>query len=193
MVTDHGMEPRDAEVVIAAACLLHDAGMSIHRTDHEEYSLFLAADKLPVLLGRSTTSPSARWSWPRRSHADHRPSPPRRSDHDRGRRGARGRRARHGAGRSRVPFEEGRPNIHSLSAAAIDDVMIDPGRGAAVRIEIAMNNSSGLFQVDELLATKLRGSGIEEHLEVVAQHRGRAREAARAGLQDLRGPGEERS
>jgi metal-dependent HD superfamily phosphatase/phosphodiesterase len=31
-----------------------------------------------------------------------------------------------------------------------------------------MNNSSGLFQVDELLATKLRGSGIEEHLEVVA-------------------------
>ena len=31
-----------------------------------------------------------------------------------------------------------------------------------------MNNSSGLFQVDELLATKLRGSGIEEHVEVVA-------------------------
>ena len=36
-------------------------------------------------------------------------------------------------------------------------------------IEIAMNNSSGLFQVDELLATKLRGSGIEEHVEVVAR------------------------
>ena len=32
-----------------------------------------------------------------------------------------------------------------------------------------MNNSSGLFQVDELLATKLRGSGIEEHIEVVAE------------------------
>jgi uncharacterized protein len=38
-----------------------------------------------------------------------------------------------------------------------------------VRVEIEMNNSSGLFQVDELLATKLRGSGIEEHIEVVAE------------------------
>src|SRR3954471_20343278 len=32
MVTAHRMSPRDAEVVIAAACLLHDSGMSIHRT-----------------------------------------------------------------------------------------------------------------------------------------------------------------
>ena len=30
-------------------------------------------------------------------------------------------------GRSRVPFEAGRPNIHSLSAAAIDEVAIEPG------------------------------------------------------------------
>ena len=29
-------------------------------------------------------------------------------------------------GRSRVPFEAGRPNIHSLSAAAIDEVRIEP-------------------------------------------------------------------
>ena len=62
-------------------------------------------------------------------------------------------------GRSRVPFEAGRPNIHSLSAAAIDDVHITAGRERPVRVEIDMNNSSGLFQVDELLATKLRGSG----------------------------------
>src|SRR5438046_10061299 len=46
MVTDHRMSARDAEVVLAAACLLHDSGMSIHRTDHEAYSLFLAAAKL---------------------------------------------------------------------------------------------------------------------------------------------------
>jgi len=68
-----------------------------------------------------------------------------------------------------VPFESGRPNIHSLSAAAIDDVKIEAGEERAVRIEIAMNNSSGIFQVDELLATKLRGSPLEEHLEVVAR------------------------
>jgi metal-dependent HD superfamily phosphatase/phosphodiesterase len=31
-----------------------------------------------------------------------------------------------------------------------------------------MSNSAGIFQVDELLATKLRGSGIEQHVEVIA-------------------------
>jgi uncharacterized protein len=73
------------------------------------------------------------------------------------------------SGRSRIPFETRRPNIHSVSAAAIDAVSIEPGEDKAVRIEIEMNNSSGLFQLDELLATKLRGSGIEQHVEVVAQ------------------------
>ena len=72
-------------------------------------------------------------------------------------------------GRSRVPFEGGRTNIHSLSAAAIDEVRIEPGEDRAVLIEIAMNNSAGIFQVDELLATKLRGSGIEDQVEVVAR------------------------
>jgi metal-dependent HD superfamily phosphatase/phosphodiesterase len=38
-----------------------------------------------------------------------------------------------------------------------------------VRVEIEMNNSSGLFQIDELLATKLRGSGLERHIEVIAR------------------------
>ena len=36
--------------MIAAACLLHDTGMGIHRVDHEAYSLFLAADSLDSLL-----------------------------------------------------------------------------------------------------------------------------------------------
>ena len=68
-----------------------------------------------------------------------------------------------------MPFESGRPNIHSLSAAAIEAVKIEPGEEKAVRIEIDMNNSAGIFQVDELLATKLRGSGLEEQIEVVAR------------------------
>src|SRR5204863_4243534 len=33
IVTDYGMRPQDAEVVIAAGCLFHDTGMAIHRTD----------------------------------------------------------------------------------------------------------------------------------------------------------------
>ena len=50
MVADHAMRDRDAEVVVAAGSLLHDVGMSIHRADHEAYSLFLAERKLRELL-----------------------------------------------------------------------------------------------------------------------------------------------
>jgi hypothetical protein len=48
-------------------------------------------------------------------------------------------------------------------------VRILPGEERTIRVEIDMNNSAGVFQVDELLATKLRGSGLEKHIEVIAQ------------------------
>ena len=169
MVSAHGMRARDAEVVIAAACLFHDTGMSIHRTDHEQYSLFLAADRLPLLLEGVYQEPELTVVISEALHAviGHR----RRGDPITVEAGV----VRvadaldMASGRSRVPFETRRPNIHSISAAAIDGVTIEAGEERAVRIEIEMNNSSGLFQVDELLATKLRGSGIEEHIEVVAE------------------------
>lgn len=169
VVTDHGMGLRDAEVVIAAGCLLHDIGMSIHRTDHEAYSLFLAASKLEGLLAAVYEEPERSVVASEALHAviGHR------------RRGepitleagiVRVADALDMAeGRSRVPFERGRQNIHSLSAAAIDSIEIERGETRAIRIEIAMNNSAGIFQLDELLATKLRGSGLEEHVEVIAR------------------------
>jgi metal-dependent HD superfamily phosphatase/phosphodiesterase len=168
MVSDHGLNPSDAEVVVTAAVLLHDSGMSIHRTDHEQFSLFLAADKLPQLLDGIYDEPVRSVVAAEALHAiiGHR----RRGDPMTVEAGV----VRVAdaldmeQGRSRIPFSEQRPNIHSLSAAAIDDVKIMPGEERAVRIEIDMNNSSGIFQVDELLATKLRGSHIEEHVEVIA-------------------------
>jgi metal-dependent HD superfamily phosphatase/phosphodiesterase len=168
-VADHGMGRRDAEVVIAAGCLFHDTGMSIHRTDHEAFSLFLAADRLPGLLEGIYREPELTVIVSEALHAviGHR----RRGDPMTVEGGV----VRVAdaldlaSGRSRVPFENRRPNIHSLSAAAIDAVTIEPGEERAVTIEIAMNNSAGVFQVDELLATKLRGSGLEEHVEVVAR------------------------
>ena len=77
-------------------------------------------------------------------------------------------------GRTRLPVEAGQMGIHSISAAAIDRVEISAGTERAVRIEIAMNNSAGIFQVDDLLATKLRGTPLEPHVEVVAEVEGEA-------------------
>jgi metal-dependent HD superfamily phosphatase/phosphodiesterase len=169
VVRDHALNPSDAEVVVTAAVLLHDSGMSIHRTDHEQFSLFLAADKLPQLLDGIYEEPEKSVIAAEALHAiiGHR----RRGDPLTLEAGV----VRVAdaldmeQGRSRIPFSERRPNIHSLSAAAIDDVKIMAGEERAVRIEIDMNNSSGIFQVDELLATKLRGSHIEEHVEVIAR------------------------
>jgi metal-dependent HD superfamily phosphatase/phosphodiesterase len=143
--------------------------MSIHRTDHEQYSLFLGADRLPTLLEGIYEEPQLTVVMSEALHAviGHR----RRGEPITVEAGI----VRvadaldMASGRSRIPFETRRPNIHSVSAAAIDGVSIEPGEDKAVRIEIEMNNSSGLFQLDELLATKLRGSGIEQHVEVVAQ------------------------
>ena len=168
IVTDHGMDPRDAEVVVAAACLLHDSGMSVHRTDHEAYSLFLAAPKLRQLLEGVYEEPERTVVVSEALHSiiGHR------------RRGepytleagvvrvADALDMAHG--RSRVPVESGRLGIHALSAAAIDEVAIEAGADRPVRIEIKLNNSAGVFQVDDLLATKLRGTPLESHLEVVA-------------------------
>src|SRR6478672_11229520 len=57
VVADHGLRARDAEVVVAGGALLHDVGMSIHRADHEAYSLFLANGALPRLLSASYREP----------------------------------------------------------------------------------------------------------------------------------------
>ncbi len=71
-------------------------------------------------------------------------------------------------GRSRIPFARGSISIHSLSAAAIEDVAIKDGEERPILIEITMNNSSGIYQVDGLLKAKLQGSGLEPYVEVVA-------------------------
>ena len=72
-------------------------------------------------------------------------------------------------GRSRIPFERGSVSIHSLSAAAVEEVRITDGESRPVMVEIVMNNSSGIYQVDGLLKAKLRGSGLEPYVEVVAR------------------------
>jgi metal-dependent HD superfamily phosphatase/phosphodiesterase len=169
MVTDHGMKDRDAEVVVAGGALLHDVGMSIHRVDHEAYSLFLAQDRLQSLLADSYDEPKRTVVISEILHAiiGHR------------RRGepytleagvVRVADALDMAeGRSRLPVEGGQYGIHALSAAAIDEVRIEAGEERPVKVEIQMNNSAGIFQVDDLLATKLRGTPLEGYVEVIAQ------------------------
>src|SRR3954468_18251965 len=168
VVRDYGMTRDDAEVVVTLAALMHCIGMSIHRHGHEDFSLFLAEPKLHELLTGIYEEPDRTVivSEVLQAIISHR---------------ADGQPLTIEAGlirvadaldmakgRSRIPFERGRVSMHSLSAAAIEDVTITDGEEKPIAIEIRMNNSSGIFQIDGLLKAKLRASGLEPYVEVVA-------------------------
>lgn len=168
VVRDFGMTDDDAEMVVVLAALTHCVGMSVHRRGHEDWSLFLSEPKLHELLEGIYEDPDrtvivAEVLQAITSHrADGEPLSLeagilRVADA-----------LDMAKGRSRIPFERGRVSMHSLSAAAIDEVSIVDGAERPVRIEILMNNSSGLYQVDGLLKAKLKGSGLEAYVEVVA-------------------------
>jgi uncharacterized protein len=168
VVRDYGMSQDDAEIVVTLGALLHCIGMAVHRDGHEDFSLFLAEPKIRELLDGIYDEPevtviAAEVLQTITSHREY--GKPltleagivRVADA-----------LDMAQGRSRIPFERGRVSIHSLSAAAIDSVTIEDGDERAIRIEIVMNNSSGIYQVDGLLKAKLRGSGLEPYVEVVA-------------------------
>jgi uncharacterized protein len=182
VVADHGMSPRDAEVVVAGGALLHDIGMSIHRSDHEEYSLFLAHGALDRLLAGSYREPQRTVIASEVLHAiiGHR----RRGEPYTVEAGVvRVADALDMAqGRTRIPLEAGQEGIHSISAAAVDEVKIEAGEERPVRIEIELNNSAGIFQVDDLLATKIRGTLLEGQVEVVAKIEGETEKRLLSGF-----------
>jgi metal-dependent HD superfamily phosphatase/phosphodiesterase len=172
IVTNYGMEAADGEVVVAAAALLHDLGMSIHRADHEGFSLFVAQAKLKELLAPLYDVPTATVVRSEILHAiiAHR---------------ADGKPLTMEAGvvriadaldmakgRSRIPFSKGSASIHSISAAAIEAVHIEAGDPKPVRLRIEMSNSAGVFQLDQLFREKLAGSGLEPFIEAEAHIEG---------------------
>jgi len=172
VVKDHGMQPEDAEVIVVLAACLHDIGISAHRDDHERYSLFLAYPKARELLRDIYGEPGLTTMASEVMHAI----------------------ISHSAkqtcltiesgvlkvadaldmteGRSRIPFEAGKVNIHSVSAQAVDSVEIEKGSERPVRLVIRLANSAGIFQVDELLRHKLKKSSIKDYVEILARIEG---------------------
>jgi hypothetical protein len=168
VVEGHNLTIEDAEVIVVLASLLHDIGMSIHRVDHEQYSLFLARPKLRELLEGIYDLPALTILSSEILHAiiSHRA-------------GGLPLTLEAGVvrvadaldmaqGRSRIPFQAGKVDIHSVSATAIEQVIIEQGELKPIRIVVRMNNSAGIFQLDELLKEKLEGSGLEPYVEVEA-------------------------
>ena len=166
---DYRLTADDSEIIVVLAALLHDVGMSIHRRDHEDWSLFLAEPKMRELLEDIYEEPELTVvvSEALQAITSHRADGEPLSLEAGVLRVADA--LDLAKGRSRIPFERGSVSIHSLSAAAIDEVRITDGGSRPVTVEIVMNNSSGIYQVDGLLKAKLRGSGLEPYVDVVAR------------------------
>ena len=172
IVKDHHMDVEDAEVVVVLAACLHDIGIAVHRVNHEQFSLILGYPKARELLAGIYEEPFLTAVAAEVMHAM----------------------IAHSAketcltveagilkvadaldmteGRSRIPFETGRVNIHSVSAQAVDSVEIKKGQDRPVKLVIILANSAGIFQVDELLRHKLQNSSIKDYVEIMARIEG---------------------
>jgi len=168
IVEYYALTAEDAEVVVVLGACLHDLGIAVHRDDHEQYSLMLAYPKARQLLSGIYEEPTLTMIVAEALHAviAHRWD-------------MRCLTIEAGVvkvadaldmtqGRSRIPFEAGQVNIHSVSALAIEAVSIEKGSERPVRVAVSLSNSAGIFQVDELLKRKLNNSTLEPYVEVVA-------------------------
>lgn len=164
---DFQLSYQHAELIIFLASIMHDLGMSISREGHEEFSLFLANNILKNTLDfLQIEEKTIIISEVLHAIISHRKGGKpatleagivRVSDA-----------LDMGEGRSRIPYITGNIGIYSISDTAINSVEIKEGIHKPIRINIEMNNSAGIFQVDELLKGKIKGSGIDKFIEVKA-------------------------
>jgi len=166
--SDQGLEEADEPVIVALAATLHDVGHVVHRDGHAYYSIPLASDILDRLLTAWYDTGEAVRVKAEALHAilcHHTEEDPLTReagvirvadalDMERG--------------RSRIPYEKGGRGINTLSSQAIRNVTLAEGEGTSVLVEIEMVNAAGVYQVDNLLKSKLQDSMLEEYVRIVA-------------------------
>ncbi|MFB6092777.1 MAG: HD domain-containing protein [Haloquadratum sp.] len=167
---DQGLAEADEPVIVALAATLHDVGHVVHRDEHAYYSIPLAADVLDRFLAQFEFYDAAAAVRVKAEvlhailchHTEEDPLTTEAGvirvadalDMERG--------------RSRIPYEKGGRGINTLSSQAIERVSLRPGEESPVLVEIEMVNAAGVYQVDNLLKSKLRDSGLEDHVRIVA-------------------------
>ncbi len=167
LVRDYNLSQNHAELVVVLGSLLHDLGMTISRDGHEEYSLFLANNLLYQILDFLPIDEQTIIA----SEVLHSIISHRSGGHPLTIEAGIVRVADAldmSKGRSRIPYEKGEMNIYSISASAVENIQITKGKDKPIQINVSMNNSSGIFQLDELLKKKIAHSGIEKYISVRA-------------------------
>jgi len=165
----HAGDEDDAHLVVLAAGLLHDIGNVVHREIHPLHSAYMAISILNRLLPKVYEHPEVMYEI--RNHILHCIYA-----HSSKIKDLTIEAALVGIsdgtdmtkGRGRMAFDIGNVDIHTVSALSIEDVVIERGTERPIRILIKMSNSAGIFQVQELLVPKIKGSPIEPYIEIIA-------------------------
>lgn len=169
MVTDGLGDEDDAFLVVMAATMLHDIGNQAGRLEHERLSVNLALPILKRILApiypavEKSTKINACIAHAILSH-DLDPPPLTLEAAI----VAVGDGADLTKGRGRIAFDLGKLDIHSVSALAIQKVVIQAGESCPVEILITMSNSAGLFQVEQTLTPKVLRTPLRDLVTVTA-------------------------
>ncbi|MFH1285060.1 MAG: HD domain-containing protein [Candidatus Micrarchaeota archaeon] len=169
VVKNYKLTNEDAEVIVVLAVAFHDIGHVVDRASHEAFSIPIAFNMLdkmvdeiesvkankPIIISEVLHAIIAhqKHAIPRTIEA----GVVRIADA-----------LDMAEGRARIPFSIGTVNIHSVSALAIEHVEITEGGKNAkpISVKVKLANSAGIFQIDELLKKKIKGSGLEKYIQI---------------------------
>jgi metal-dependent HD superfamily phosphatase/phosphodiesterase len=165
----------DSLSAVMLASMLHDLGMCVGRQDHELHSVYLAAPILDRILAKVYPTTVLKRVIIRSLALE-------------GISGHMGTRSIHSLeagivqladgcdmtkGRARIPAALGYSpragDIHQYSASSIEEVKLSAGKERPIRIDVFMSSEVGLFQVEEVLLSKIASSPAKPHIELYAQ------------------------
>jgi hypothetical protein len=159
----------DAALIVLVATLFHDFGNMVHRVDHADISVGVALPVIDRLIVEIYPDPVYRTrvrsfilSAIYTHHGEPRPLTIEAAlvcigdstDMTKG--------------RGRAAFERGSITIHSVSALSIERVEIRAGARKPLELHITMSNSAGIYQVQEILAPKVRAGPLADYVDVLA-------------------------
>lgn len=159
----------DACLVVAAATLLHDIGNQVHRKYHEMMGIGLALpilDRLMPAIYPDVQNRVQLRAFILHAILSHDFDPPPLTFEAGVVAVADGTDVTKGRGRK--AFDLGKVDIHSVSALAIDEVSISRGEQHPVEITVVMNNSAGIFQIDDTLTRKVVRGPLAKWITVTA-------------------------
>ncbi len=157
----------DARLVVLASTYLHDIGMVIHRKEHYQAAIQLAAPILERKLDHIYDNPGkvadilSTILHGIYSHDDDIQCLTFEAGVTKIADGS-----DLSKGRTMVPFHKGKVDIHSVSAMAINDVILEKGEDKPLNITVVMDNPAGVFQVEAVLVKKISTSGLKDHVNI---------------------------